>query len=189
MAQHRKLKMVYRSPDDLIPYENNPRLNDDTVPALKERIYEFDFLVPIIVNREGVILSGHTRLKAAKELGLKEVPVIVADHLDDVQGREFRLVDNKIAESSGWDFELLDMELDDLRVNFDVDLSTFGFDNEEFNMFPGDSEPPAEPVPAPASSSGKGHDGIAVIVNVSCKEEADDLVNRLTSEGYDCRVL
>ena len=67
MAQHRKLKMVYRSPDDLIPYENNPRLNDDTVPALKESIDEFDFLVPIIVNKEGVILSGHTRLKAAKE--------------------------------------------------------------------------------------------------------------------------
>ncbi|MBQ8373476.1 MAG: ParB N-terminal domain-containing protein [Candidatus Methanomethylophilaceae archaeon] len=189
MAQHRKLKMVYRSPDDLIPYENNPRLNDDTVPALKDSIEEFDFLVPIVVNKDGTILSGHTRLKAAKELGLKEVPVIVAEHLDDVEGRKFRLVDNKIAESSGWDFELLDVELDDLRVNFDVDLSTFGFDNEEFNMFPGDPEPAAEPVPAPMPSSGKKHDGIAVIVNVSCEEEAEDLVSRLQSEGYDCRVL
>ena len=108
----------------LIPYKNNPRRNDDSVDAVAESIREFGFKVPIIVDRKNVVVCGHTRLKAAKKLKMKEVPCIRADDLTDEQIRAFRLADNKVSESSVWDFDKLDDELGNI---FDLDMSRFGF--------------------------------------------------------------
>ena len=110
--------------DDLIPYEKNPRVNDEAVKYVANSIKEFGFKVPIIVDKNNVIVAGHTRYKACKELGIKNVPVIVADDLNEEQIKAFRLADNKVSEKAEWNFELLQEELADL----DIDMSDFGFD-------------------------------------------------------------
>jgi ParB-like chromosome segregation protein Spo0J len=127
-----ELAIEYLSVDALKPYENNPRRNDDAVEYVANSIREFGFKVPIVIDRDNVIVAGHTRLKAAKLLGLDEVPVIVADDLTPEQVKAFRLADNKTGELAEWDFELLDIELGDIS---DIDMSLFGFgDIEEFEV-------------------------------------------------------
>ena len=113
--------------DDLIPYENNPRVNDEAVQYVANSIKEFGFKVPIIVDKNNVIVTGHTRYKACKELGIKNVPVIIADDLNEEQIKAFRLADNKVSEKAEWNFELLQEELEDL----DIDVSDFGFETIE----------------------------------------------------------
>lgn len=107
-----KTKVTYMDTDSLIPYANNPRLNDNAVDAVAASIKEFGFKVPIVVDGENVIINGHTRLKAAHKLGLKQVPVIVADDLTPEQVKAFRLADNKTGELAEWDMDKLDIELE-----------------------------------------------------------------------------
>lgn len=109
----------------LKPYKNNPRKNDEAVEYVANSIKEFGFKVPIIVDKDYEIIAGHTRLKAAKQLGLKEVPIIIADDLTEEQVKAFRLADNKVSEIAEWDFNLLDNELSNI---LDIDMSNFGFD-------------------------------------------------------------
>lgn len=123
---------------DLTPYANNPRRNDDTVSALAESIKEFGFKVPIVIDKNNVIVCGDTRLKAAKKLGLKQVPCVMADDLTDEQVKAFRLADNKIAELSTWDIDKLKLEIQGLKdLDLSIDLSKFGFDKD---LLCGDSE-------------------------------------------------
>jgi site-specific DNA-methyltransferase (adenine-specific) len=109
----------------LKPYKNNPRKNDEAVEYVANSIKEFGFKVPIIVDKDYEIIAGHTRLKSAKKLGLKEVPIIIADDLTEEQVKAFRLADNKVSEVAEWDFNLLDNELSNI---LDIDMSIFGFD-------------------------------------------------------------
>ena len=120
------MEIIERKVSELIPYANNPRHNDGAVNAVAASIKNFGFRVPIIVDKDGVIVAGHTRLKAAQKLGLKTVPCIVADDLTPEQVKAFRLADNKVGELAGWDFEKLDLELEEL----DFDMTPFGFDDE-----------------------------------------------------------
>ena len=120
------MEVIDRKVSELIPYTNNPRHNDSAVDAVAASIKEFGFKVPIIVDKDGVIVAGHTRLKAAQKLGLKTVPCIIADDLTPEQIKAFRLADNKVGELAGWDFEKLDLELEEL----DFDTTPFGFDDE-----------------------------------------------------------
>ncbi|EMC0736726.1 ParB N-terminal domain-containing protein [Enterococcus faecalis] len=113
--------------EDLIPYEKNPRHNEDAITAVAKSIEKFGFKVPIVVDASNVIVNGHTRLKAAKYLGLKEVPTIIADDLTPEQIKAFRLADNKVGEIATWDEELLNAELDEL-ADLDFDMTEFGFD-------------------------------------------------------------
>ena len=121
------MNIVQKTLDELIPYENNPRHNDDAVDYVAESIKEFGFKVPIIIDKDNVIVAGHTRYKASKKLGIKEVPCLVADDLTDEQIKAFRLADNKVAEIATWDFEKLDLELSTL----DMDMELFGFEPYE----------------------------------------------------------
>lgn len=124
-------KIVMMFTDELIPYNNNPRVNDGAVDAVAKSIEEFGFRNPIIVDKNNVIIAGHTRLKASQKLGLKKVPVIVADDLTDEQVNALRLVDNKTGELADWDFEKLQKELEGLNI----DMTEFGFENiEEPNL-------------------------------------------------------
>lgn len=125
MKKQKKLEIIYKKVDDLIPYENNPRNNDDAVPYVAKSIREFGFRVPIIIDEDDVIVTGHTRLKAAKELGMKEVPCCYADDLTQEQIKAFRLADNKVSEIATWNDEKLEMELDEI---VDIDMGDFGFD-------------------------------------------------------------
>lgn len=120
-----KTKVTYMDVDSLIPYANNPRLNDNAVDAVAASIKEFGFKVPIVVDGENVIINGHTRLKAAHKLGLKQVPVIVADDLTPAQVKAFRLADNKTGELAQWDMAKLGIELEGI---YDIDMTDFGFD-------------------------------------------------------------
>jgi site-specific DNA-methyltransferase (adenine-specific) len=137
-----------RQIDEIRPYEKNPRKNNEAVKYVAESIKEFGFKVPIVIDRNNVIVAGHTRWKAAKKLGLSEVPCIIADDLTDEQIKAFRLADNKVAEKAEWDFDLLTDELDDL---FDFDMSVFGFEDmtedEEIEVAEDDfeAELPEEP--------------------------------------------
>ena len=134
------------------PYEKNPRLNDDAVAAVANSIREFGFRQPIVVDEAGVVIIGHTRLKAAKKLGLTEVPVHVARGLAPEKVKALRLADNKTAEIAEWNLELLPIELSELQgMNFD--LALLGFDQDELAKLldPGVQEGMTDPneIPAP----------------------------------------
>lgn len=116
---------------EIIPYENNPRKNEKAIEYVANSIREFGFKVPVVLDKNNVIVTGHTRYEAAKKLGLEKIPAIYADDLTEEQAKAFRLVDNKTAEFSGWDFEKLEKEIDGL---FEIDMSQFGFENLEKKM-------------------------------------------------------
>ena len=122
------MEIVNKRLEELKPYEKNPRKNDKAVERVANSIKEFGFKVPIIIDKNGIIVAGHTRYKASKKLGLKEVPCIIADDLNEEQIKAFRLADNKVSEEAEWDFELLDEELDDI---LNIDMSDFGFERIE----------------------------------------------------------
>lgn len=109
------------------PYDKNPRKNKAAVDYVANSIKEFGFQQPIVVDKDMVVIAGHTRLKAAKKLKLKEVPVVVADNLTEEQVKAYRLADNKTAEKAEWDFDLLTDELLSLQ-ELDFDMEQFGFD-------------------------------------------------------------
>lgn len=119
------MEIINKKIEDLKPYENNPRFNDDAVQYVANSIKEFGFKVPMVIDKNNVIVTGHTRYKAALELGLKEVPCVIADDLSEEQIKAFRLVDNKASEFADWNFDLLDLELDDINL----DMTDFGFLN------------------------------------------------------------
>ena len=123
----KNINIISKNTENVQPYSKNPRKNAEAVKYVAESIKQFGFKVPIVIDSQNVIVAGHTRYKAAKLLGLKEIPCIVADDLNENQLRAFRLADNKVAEFSDWDFDLLDEELSDI---FDLDMSDFGFIDE-----------------------------------------------------------
>ena len=111
------------SPSDIRPYERNPRRNDDAVEYVANSIREFGFRQPIVVDKDMTIIVGHTRWKAAKKLGLKKVPVLVADDLTPEQAAAYRIADNSTADVADWDFDLL---TDEMEAIDDFDMSNFG---------------------------------------------------------------
>ena len=134
---------------DVKPYPKNPRNNDDGVDAVANSIKEFGWQQPIVVDKDNVIIVGHTRYKAAKKLGMDKVPVVVADNLTDEQVKAYRLADNKTGELTIWDDDLLNDELSDI---LDIDMGDFGFDldldndeDEEAQEDDFDEEPPENP--------------------------------------------
>ncbi len=118
------MNIVELNINELKPYENNPRKNDEAVQYVANSIKEFGFKVPIVIDKDYVIVAGHTRYKASKQLGLEKVPCIIADDLTDEQIKAFRLADNKTGEFAEWDIDLLDGELDNI---LSIDMNDFGF--------------------------------------------------------------
>lgn len=112
------------------PYQNNPRKNQ-AVAKVAQSIKDFGFQQPIVVDKDMVVIVGHTRLLGAKKLGLEQVPVVVAD-LDDAKTKAYRIADNRVNEDSGWDNGLLQDELNKL-LDYDIDLSMTGFTNDELD--------------------------------------------------------
>lgn len=124
------MEIINIATHELKEYENNPRNNDGAVEAVAESIKQFGFKVPIIIDRNNIIVAGHTRKKAADLLGIESVPCIVADDLTPEQIKAFRLADNKTGELAGWNFEKLETELAELSgINFDMEQ--FGFIKED----------------------------------------------------------
>ena len=116
--------------DSVKPYENNPRDNDGAVEATANSIKEFGWQQPIVVDKDMVIIAGYTRLKAAERLGLKHVPIVVAD-LSEEQAKAYRLADNKTGELADWIFSDMNAELSEITT---IDMSTLGFDETDMSI-------------------------------------------------------
>ena len=136
-----KLQIKYIPIRDITPYENNPRINDQAVDALANSIKEFGFKQPIVIDKDNVIVCGHTRYKAMKKLGVETISCIMADDLTPEQIKAYRLADNKTAELSTWDFNLLDTELDNI---LDLNMGDFGFNFDETDFISIDKEEDVE---------------------------------------------
>lgn len=124
------MKVFMRKVAEIVPYENNPRDNDEAAEVVAASIKEFGFKNPIILDADGVVVCGHARLKAAILLGLDEVPCITADDLTPAQIRAFRIADNKTAEIAGWNYDALLQEFQELSAE-DFDLNLTGFNEYE----------------------------------------------------------
>jgi site-specific DNA-methyltransferase (adenine-specific) len=146
------MRIELRSIDTIHPYENNPRINDKAVDAVASSLKEFGFRQPIVVDKDGVIIVGHTRYKAAQRIGLKKVPVHAVKDMTDAQIKAYRIADNQTATIADWDLELLPIELKDLQ-DMDFDLGLLGFDSDELakmlgqEVIEGLTEPDAVPEP------------------------------------------
>src|SRR5437764_7608822 len=120
------MRIELRALDSIRPYDQNPRLNDSAVEAVARSLREFKVRQPIVVDKDGVIVVGHTRWKAAKSLGWTEFPVHVAEDLSPEQARAYRIADNQTAAIADWDMQLLPLELAELK-DLGVDLSLLGW--------------------------------------------------------------
>lgn len=177
----KEMKIIYKNINEIIPYENNPRNNDEAVEYVANSIKEFGFKVPIIIDKDNVIVAGHTRLKAAESLGLKEVPVILADDLSEEQIKAFRIADNKTGEKAGWDLDKLKIELEDLNL----DMTDFGFGDFEISMLTDDMEPEPFDEEMVKEYQEHGDDYLAskrVIITYSTDEEEEFLKNLLNTD-------
>lgn len=117
-----KVEITYMPIDGIKEYGRNPRVNEQAVDKVASSIRDYGFLVPIVLDKHNVILAGHTRYKASKKLGLKEVPCIIAESLSDIKGKQFRIVDNRVGEFAQWDVERLKEEL--------AEIGDDGFEDE-----------------------------------------------------------
>jgi len=172
-----KKQIIYKNISELKPYERNPRKNDDAVEFVANSIREFGFQNPIIIDKAGVIVAGHTRYKASQKLGLDVVPCVIADDLTEQQIKAFRLADNKVSEQARWDNELLGEELADLADAFE--MQDFGFD------FGADVVPTEER----EDLSDKVDETYEVIVECNGEIEQQEAFEKLQEMGYVCRVL
>jgi site-specific DNA-methyltransferase (adenine-specific) len=127
------MQIELRNINEIKPYEKNPRINDGAVEAVANSIREFGWHSPIVVDKDGIIICGHTRLLSAKHLGLEQVPVHVATDLSPEQVKAYRIADNKTGEIAEWDYDLLPIELAELQ-DMDFDLSLLGFDTSELEQ-------------------------------------------------------
>lgn len=137
------MQVQYADPLELIPYENNPRVNDYAVKKVLESIKEFGFRNPILVDADMVIIAGHTRREASILAGLERVPYIVADDLTPEQVKAYRIADNKLAELSSWDDELLKEELFGLE-EVDFPLEVMGFTEMDLKDLFTEEDPPVK---------------------------------------------
>lgn len=136
-----KHNVLYGDPLDLIPYEKNPRINDYAVKKVLESIKEFGFTQPILVDPDKVIIAGHTRREASILAGMEQVPYIICDWLTDTQVKAYRIADNKLAELSSWDEDVLKEELIELQET-EIDLEVMGFtDIDLMQVFKEEEEP------------------------------------------------
>lgn len=165
-----KIKMMKLC--DIKPYENNPRRNDEAIDKVAESIKSFGFQQPLVIDKDNVIVVGHTRYEASKQLKLDEVPCVVADELTEEQAKAYRLADNKTGEFSAWDFSKLDLELADLSC----DMSVFGFYSTD------DIEIERKDIGKDFTFSNN------LVVECASENEQQELYDELIERGFTCRI-
>ena len=170
-----ELKIEYLSKEDLKPYANNAKIHTaEQVEQIKKSIYEFGFNDPIAIWHENEIIEGHGRLLAVMEMDdIKEVPVIRLDDLTDEQRKAYMLVHNKLTMNTNFDFELLNIELEDIT---NIDMSDFGFDDADIESFFIDDEE-LEP------SSSNGESTYKVVCLCADTLTRDELIDYLDAHG------
>lgn len=163
------MQIIYKKVKDLKPYEKNPRKNTKAVKYVANSIEQFGFKVPLVIDKDNIVVCGHTRLLASEKLGLEEIPCIIADDLSEEELKAFRLADNKVSEKAEWDFDLLSGEIDDL-IAFDMEDFGFEFIDEEKNKI--DTQKKVEGILnlGKATFNGVGKYDIPVLQPISEKE-------------------
>lgn len=191
----KNIKVIYKSPSELIPYSKNARTHNSELEFLCNSIkkHGFDASHAIGVDKNMVIIHGHGRRLAAMKLGMKEVPVVIRSDLSDEEVAAFRLADNKISDLSGWDFDLLDSELAFLK-DIDIDMTQFGF--EDFSRFDeplpqddGDDEEEPAVVTSSPEREGSVMDVSRLIVECRDHNEMKSLFDELEDRGFDCKMM
>ncbi len=178
------LSIEHRKVDDLIPYARNARTHDyEQVAQIAASIREFGWTNPVLIDGDNGIIAGHGRLLAAYKLNMKEVPVIVLTHLSETQRRAYVLADNKLALNAGWDDELLEVELTELKdLGFDLEL--VGFDEKEINkIFGAGLEENASP------GDVVGGDRHLLMIEYDSEQELQAAYEEQTQRGANCKIL
>ena len=170
-----ELKIEYIDIDKIKPYENNPRHNEEAIPYVMNSIKEFGFKVPIILDKNNVIICGHTRVESAKRLGYDKVPCLYANDLTDEQVKAFRLADNKVSEKAEWNFELLEEELENLGLN----MNKFGFD---------DLKDASQEIERKDLSDDLMEKYEVIIIKCINEMTMKETYEKLTKEGYECQL-
>lgn len=133
LVSNTKLEVVYRKVEDLIPYARNARVHDEQqITKLAASIREFGFTLPILIDKDNGILCGHGRVLGAKKAGLDEIPCVVCADWKDAKKRAYILADNRLTQDSYWDYDILKIEVEDLKSQ-DFDVSAIGFDYDEID--------------------------------------------------------
>ena len=178
-------KVERRRVADLVPYAKNARTHTPAqIEQVAASIKEWGWTVPVLVDESGVLIAGHARTLAAQKLGIEEVPCMVARGWSEAQVRAYVIADNKLAENAGWNQELLAAEMSDLQ-GMAFDLGLMGFDAAEVDGLLGvpDEQPEKE------ESGIDYNENFAVVVVCQSESHQQEVYDRLTSDGYDCKVL
>ena len=187
-VKEQKMNIELMDIDKVIPYARNPRINDSAVDSVVASIKEFGWQQPVVVDKENVIIAGHTRHLAARQLDMKKIPVHVATNLTPNQVKAYRLADNRVSENASWDYDLLKLEFADLPDN---DLITTGFSEEEIsNVLDGWSADFDVSV-----NDGDEMEGLKTVIKIEIddendKEDAIDFISRAlkdTSIKYEIK--
>lgn len=174
------LEVKYRNTDELIPYARNARTHSESqIAQIAASIKEFGFNNPILLDGDNGVIAGHGRLLAAQKLGLKQVPCIELSHLTETQKKAYILADNKIALNSGWDFDTLSIELEDLKLN-DINVELTGFNLEEIE---GLQDPLSALDEEDFSNLGGDQKDIFNVTFSFNKEDEDLIKNFITDKG------
>jgi ParB-like chromosome segregation protein Spo0J len=186
-AKHKSVAMdqpLMRSIETLIPYSRNSRTHSETqIAQIAASLKEFGWTVPILIDAENMILAGHGRVAAARKLGIKEIPVVIADGWTESQKRAYVLADNKIAMNAGWDEEMLRIELEDIRAS-GLDFELTGFTEKELAAVLGEL-----PEKLTDQVDVLDEQKQLLLVEVITERELEQLYEEMTKRGYKCKVM
>ena len=183
---HKSEKVEQVAIDELIPYVNNSRTHPEKqIEQIASSIREFGFTAPILCDEKGTVLAGHGRLLAAKKLKLDRVPVVRVEHLSEAQKKAYVIADNKIAMNSGWDLDLLNVELDFLKEQ-SFDTSLLGFSLDELDEIQALIEPEEE---VGEDDSEKIRQEWEILVTLGTKSEMSNFLQECKDRGLDCATL
>lgn len=176
--------IVEKNIEDLIPYVRNARIHtSEQVTRIAASIKEFGFINPVLIDKNNGIIAGHGRVEAAKKLNMETVPCIFVEHLTEIQKRAYILADNKLALDSGWDEEMLKIELEELsESNFYIDFLNFDIDlNKDAELEISENTTPEKEIAY--------KEQYGVIVMCKDEQEQEKIYDELSERGYDCKVV
>lgn len=187
MSKSHTMKVTLRPVDDITPYERNPRKNDQAVDAVAKSIEQFGFKQPIVVDTDGVIVVGHTRWKAAKQLGLAKVPVHVAADLTPEQAKAYRVADNRTSDLSAWDEDAALKEIEEIIAGLDDDEAAALYEDLAAELSGGPSKKGDES--KKGSTQSLGDIEHKIIVNCRDEDHQAELLDKFDADGLDCKAM
>ena len=178
------MKISQTEIDKIIPYARNPRKNDEAIAKVAASLKEFGWQQPIVVDNEMVVVAGHTRLAAARTLGMDAVPVVIADNLTPAQVKAYRLADNRVGQEAEWDDDLLRLEINDLEAE-NYNLTETGFDVDELGkLFGEDNDIGSNP-----DNIVTDEDKNMIVIEVDTEAECAELYEELKERGINCKLM